>query len=261
MSIDATNQFNSIRVDVIEEEISIKVSAGLRGPVGFEYIGEYSAGTKYYSTNVVKYSNALYIGLPTMAGSGVVGELPTNTTYWAPLLSSTGPFEAIASQAEAEAGIDNTKGMTPLRVNNAVSKLFVGADAQGDMYYKDGGGNFTRLPIGVAGQHLTVNSASTTPEWAVEADVVSKTADYTTTSADGTVLVICSSVNITITLPAAASLTTGKVFNIKKVDSTAFTVIIDGNATETIDGDATFILLAQYENLTIQSDGSNWHVL
>ena len=89
---------------------------------------------------------------------------------------------------------------------------------------------------------------------------VAKTADYTLTDSDYTCAVTASSVNITITLPAVSG-TTGRVYNIKKMDSTAYTVIIDGNASETIDGDTTQILSSQYDNLQIQSTGRAWLIL
>lgn len=42
----------------------------------------------------------------------------------------------------------------------------VGSDAQGDIYYRNGAGVFTRLPIGTASQQLKVNAGATAPEWA-----------------------------------------------------------------------------------------------
>jgi hypothetical protein len=123
MSIDATKTYNAIQVNIPEEDITIKVSAGQRGPVGFEYIGEYSASTVYYHTNSVKYNNTLYIALPATPAGGMINIPPTNSTYWGLMLSSTGPFTDIASQAEAEAGTDNTKGMTPLRTAQAIDTI------------------------------------------------------------------------------------------------------------------------------------------
>ena len=90
---------------------------------------------------------------------------------------------------------------------------------------------------------------------------VAKTADYTLTDADYTVAVTCSSVNITITLPVVAGCI-GRVYNIKKMDATAYTVIVDGAGSETIDGDETQILSGQYDSLQIQSDGtSGWIII
>ena len=90
--------------------------------------------------------------------------------------------------------------------------------------------------------------------------IVSKTADYILTSSDYTCLVTASSVNVTITLPAAAGCS-GRIYNIKKLDATVYTVIIDGNSSETIDGALTYSLTSQYESISIQSNGTAWYII
>ena len=64
----------------------------------------------------------------------------------------------------------------------------------------------------------------------------------------------------TVNLPAASG-ATGKIFIIKKTDSSSNNVTIDPNASETIDGSSTFAFNAQYRAVTIQCDGSNWHII
>ena len=64
---------------------------------------------------------------------------------------------------------------------------------------------------------------------------------------------------VTITLPAAAS-HTGREYHIKKLGTTA-NVVVDGNASETIDGGTTATLSAQFESISIVCDGSNWHII
>jgi len=84
-----------------------------------------------------------------------------------------------------------------------------------------------------------------------------------THSADGTATVyLCNATGgaITINLPAAAGVTS-RIYHIKKIDSSANTVTIDGSGAETIDGATTVVLTAQYESRLIVSDGSNWHIL
>lgn len=75
-----------------------------------------------------------------------------------------------------------------------------------------------------------------------------------------TVLCDASSNAITINLPAAAS-HNGREYNVKKIDSTANTITVDGNGSETIDGSTTAIITEQYASITVQSDGSNWHIV
>ena len=87
-----------------------------------------------------------------------------------------------------------------------------------------------------------------------------KTANYTTTENDNTILVDATSGNITITLIAAASHVNG-IYVIKRIDSSVNTVTIDGNGAETIDGAANVMLVTQYSGKSIQSNGSNWFVI
>ena len=64
----------------------------------------------------------------------------------------------------------------------------------------------------------------------------------------------------TATLPAAAG-NKGKLYHIKKIDTTDNTVTIDGKDDDLIDGAATALLTAQYESITIASSGSRWYIL
>jgi hypothetical protein len=87
-----------------------------------------------------------------------------------------------------------------------------------------------------------------------------KTANYTATALDDVIPCDASGGAFTVTLPTAAS-STGKILTIKKVDASLLLVTIDGDGSETIDGETTIALNFKYESLTIQSDGTNWHVL
>jgi hypothetical protein len=63
----------------------------------------------------------------------------------------------------------------------------------------------------------------------------------------------------TITLPTASA-NTSRRLRITKVDSGTGAVIVDGEGTETIDGELTVSLLAQYDSITIHCDGSEWFI-
>lgn len=105
------------------------------------------------------------------------------------------------------------------------------------------------------------NSAWTTQTAAGEVlSIVSKTAAYAATGNDRTILVDATSGAVTITLPAAAS-HSGRIYTVKKIDSSANAVTVDGNAAETIDGAATDLLTEQWEALTIQCNGTAWFAL
>ena len=86
--------------------------------------------------------------------------------------------------------------------------------------------------------------------------VVSKTANYTA-SDETVILVDASSGSVTINLPASSGLL-GRKYIIVKIDSSSNTVIIDGNASETINGSVTKNINGQYGLIEIISDNTNW---
>lgn len=62
---------------------------------------------------------------------------------------------------------------------------------------------------------------------------------------------------MTANLPPAAG-HKGKRYTLKKIDGTANVVLVDGNASETIDGTITASLATQWDKVTVVSDGSKW---
>ena len=89
---------------------------------------------------------------------------------------------------------------------------------------------------------------------------VSKTSAYTLTAFDSVILASASGGAFTLTLPAASGVS-GKIYEIKKTDSTENIVTVDANSSETIDGLLTWELRSSLAFLKIISDGTNWHVL
>ena len=89
-----------------------------------------------------------------------------------------------------------------------------------------------------------------------------KSDSYPVTDSDGVsvLLVTTGGSNRTVTLPTAAA-NDGRVITIKKVDSGAGTLIIDGEGAETIDGDATKIITSIYDFIEVICDGSAWHII
>ncbi len=72
----------------------------------------------------------------------------------------------------------------------------------------------------------------------------------------------CSSGNKTVYLPPVASVsssTVTKVYTIIKIDSSANTVTVQGNGTETIDGSNTKVISAQYGGLMVYGNGTAWY--
>lgn len=88
--------------------------------------------------------------------------------------------------------------------------------------------------------------------------ITSVSATYSILTTDQTVLASAGSA-FTATLPTAAG-ATGKVYTIKKTDSSANAVTVEGFGTETIDGALYKTLSTQYESIKVVSDGTNWQV-
>lgn len=75
-----------------------------------------------------------------------------------------------------------------------------------------------------------------------------------------TILADATSNAITVSLPTAAS-AVDRVYNILKKDAGGNTVTVDGDGSETINGDTTQVLASQYDSITIQSDGTEWFII
>lgn len=97
-------------------------------------------------------------------------------------------------------------------------------------------------------------------QWYIFPDLVTKTTTYTITVNDRVVLCNATSGAFTVTLPTAVG-NTDKMFFIKKTDSSANAVTIDGSGAETIDGAATATLAVQYDFRVIVSNGTGWFIL
>jgi hypothetical protein len=111
-------------------------------------------------------------------------------------------------------------------------------------------GNDNDMQLTVAGADSFVDGVNT------KAISATDTMDNT----DDVWLVDASGAARTVNLPTAASRKFRK-YTIKKTDATGNLVTIDGNSSETIDGELTHDLTTQYESVTIVSDGSNWHII
>jgi len=65
---------------------------------------------------------------------------------------------------------------------------------------------------------------------------------------------------ITMTLPPAA-LVPGRIYAFKRINSGANAVVVDPSGAETIDGAATYTLSAQWNSVTIMSNGTAWFII
>jgi hypothetical protein len=98
---------------------------------------------------------------------------------------------------------------------------------------------------------------------AVQTNAIS-TADTSISATLVTDLIFCTEGNITITLPPASSAGVGALVYIKDRDgnATASNITVAGDSSDTIDLSATAIMDANFQSLTLVSDGAtNWSVL
>jgi hypothetical protein len=113
-----------------------------------------------------------------------------------------------------------------------------------------------RGTINFIGRRVTAtdDAANSRTNITVSQPFVVKTANYTLTATDE--IVFMSGANLTATLPTAVG-NAGLQYVVKNQDATVLTVGSNGG---TIDGDTTRSL-AQYDSLTVVSDGTNWGVI
>ena len=86
------------------------------------------------------------------------------------------------------------------------------------------------------------------------------TATTTATSADYLILADATLGAVTVNLPAAAD-NAGLTIIVKKTDASVNAVVLDPNASETIDGAATKSTTTQYARFVVVCDGSTWWVI
>lgn len=86
------------------------------------------------------------------------------------------------------------------------------------------------------------------------------TTTYSALVTDDVIFADASGGSFTITLPAAA-VSTDVRLDIKKIDSSGGVVTVDGSDAETIDGQLTQLLTAQWSSITVVCNGTAWFIL
>lgn len=90
--------------------------------------------------------------------------------------------------------------------------------------------------------------------------IATKTGNYSASLSDDVILGDATLGNMTIGLPAVAT-SSQKVIVVKKIDVTANTVTIQGNAGELIDGINTQVISSQWTAVEMVCDGSAWYII
>jgi hypothetical protein len=100
----------------------------------------------------------------------------------------------------------------------------------------------------------------------IQLPIVTKTTTYTATLQDHTILCDATGGAFSVTLPTAAAAyntaeAAGLIVHVKKIDSSANAVTVDGNGSETIDGATTQVITSQWDSASIQSNGTAWYII
>lgn len=90
--------------------------------------------------------------------------------------------------------------------------------------------------------------------------IITKAADYSLSLVDCTILGNASVGSVVFTLPPAATIP-GKTYTIKKIDASVNAVNVTPSSPQTIDGEASFSLISQWQYITVQSDGLDWLII
>jgi len=184
----------------------------------------------------------------------------TATAGTAPLKFTSG---TLLSTPEAGATEFNTDSLyftiTTGTVRKKVAIYDDSSGATGDTYYRDSSGNFVRLGIGATGKTLRVSGGI--PSWSDATFATStKSSGYTISTTDTVIFANAASGAVTITLPLASG-AAGYRFYVKRTDSSANACAVGISGSDTIDGQSSITLSAQYMSLTLVSDGSAWYII
>jgi len=194
-------------------------------------------------------------------GGGVNAQVGIGTTL------PSNDLDVEGSGAAATAIDINNKSTGDPKINfqlNDATTFSIGIDNDDSDKFKIGTSALetnTRFTIDASG-NVGVGTASPASTLDIQGSMGLKVATITvaTTLAQTHNVVLCNTGPYTVTLPAAAS-NTGKVYYIKNIDAQGDDITLDGNASETIDGDLTFKLDPYKHAVRIVSDGTNWHIL
>mgnify|MGYP003677633426 FL=1 len=91
-------------------------------------------------------------------------------------------------------------------------------------------------------------------------EITNANSPYTVQTRDHSIVCDCSAGAIVVNLPAVSG-ELGRNLRFKKKDASANSVTVDGSGAETIDGAATQVLAAQWNQLAIFPDSTQWLIV
>ena len=201
-------------------------------------------------------------------------DISTNATAIAgkePTLTKGNLTEATSSVLTITGGttaVIGTGASIEVKQSNTTTSGYLSNTDWNTFNNKLGTSNVDNATIEVNGGNLQVKDSGVTTAKIADGAITgvkisqtleAKAADYTVATTDNNKVFLASGTT-TLTLPAAATAGSGFSITVKNTDATN-TITIDGNGTETIDGNEVSELKSQYAYEQIVSDGSNWYII
>lgn len=185
-------------------------------------------------------STTIYVALKTDGGSNKSGLFRSNTNFFVYYNTSTGSTEIQATFAGSEVLINPDGGNFDTRIKG---------DNDVNLFWADAGVDKIGIKTNAPHSSLHVAGSFAVALLETESGITLDDSHYT---------VVVTATGQTITLPTSASIT-GRIYTIKLVASGSCTVAT--TSSQTIDGSTTYSLASQYKYVTVQSNGSGWHVI
>ena len=176
-------------------------------------------------------------------------------------------IEVIRSSASTDFGLklkNNSNGDIKVTLETAAQSYSLGIDNSVNDWLKlstsstDVGAStlWTIKPDGKLGL-LTTPTSTLHVGGSIAQTITTITSTTTLNDTHSLVHADATSGTVNISLPTSVGIA-GRSYIVMKIDSSANTVVIDANASETISGDLTLTLTGQYDWVTLRSDGANW---
>lgn len=212
-------------------------------------------------------NNFITGGLNTITGTSIVGAHVSGTRGQ---VSASGTFVHAYPIASQSTRPIIASGLASINMSSNHSTQCSGCGARANYSGIFAGRNSDIDPgavgsvvIGGFGLQVTDSATAMVPNLQISGSwkraVSTVTSSTTLNSTHNVVLSDDSGGSITITLPAASTCS-GRIYTIIKTSASNST-IVDGNSSETINGNPDFTMGAQYGRVTIVSNGTEWFIV